>query len=127
MVQSAPPHELYRNPVDRWVAEFMGEGEVVAGTIADGLADTPLGKFRVSPFLSGPADIMIRPEHVRLRADADGSAIVVDREFYGHDQLVTLHIEGGRRLQARTGPSPVFSPGDHVNYEITEVLVLPTQ
>jgi hypothetical protein len=37
--------------------------------------------------------------------------------------LVTLHIDGGRRLLARAGPDTIFNPGDHARYEITEVVV----
>ena len=68
---------------------------------------------------------MIRPEAVRLTPDDRGPALVVDREFYGHDQLVTLHLDQGHRLLARVGPEPIFNPGDHVTFEVTNVVVFP--
>jgi iron(III) transport system ATP-binding protein len=123
VLQSATPHDLYRKPVDRWVARFLGEGEFVAGTVTDGVVDTPLGRFPVDTRLTGSVEVLIRPEHVRLTEDQGGAALVVEREFYGHDQLVTLHLDGGRRLLARAGPDVIFNPGDHARYEITEVVV----
>jgi iron(III) transport system ATP-binding protein len=123
VLQAATPHDLYRKPVDRWVARFLGEGEFLEGTVTNGVVDTALGRFPVDTSLSGSVEVLIRPEHVRLTEDAGGSALVVEREFYGHDQLVTLHLDGGRRLLARAGPDVIFSPGDHAKYEITEVVV----
>jgi iron(III) transport system ATP-binding protein len=123
VLQAATPHDLYRKPVDRWVARFLGEGEFLDGTVTGGVVDTALGRFPVDTSLSGSVEVLIRPEHVRLTEDAGGSALVVEREFYGHDQLVTLHLDGGRRLLARAGPDVIFNPGDHARYEITEVVV----
>ena len=66
----------------------------------------------------------MRPEQVRITADSGGPALVVEHEYYGHDQLVTLHVADGRRLLARNGPHPIFRTGDRVRYEIGEVVVL---
>lgn len=127
VIQAATPDQLYRRPADRWVARFLGEGEFLPGTVQGGIVDTALGRFPVDTPLSGPVDVLIRPEHVRLTEDQGGAALVVDREFYGHDQLVTLHLDGGRRLLARAGPETIFYPGDHARYEITDVVVFPRE
>jgi hypothetical protein len=67
---------------------------------------------------------MIRPEAVRLDPNGRGAARVVAREFFGHDQLLTLDVDG-RRLLARTGPLPRIEPGDRVEVEILETVVFP--
>ncbi len=123
VLQTAAPHDLYTRPSDCWVARFLGEGEFVEGSAGNGRVDTPLGQFPDPTNTSGTVEVMIRPEAVRLIADDGGPALVVDREFYGHDQLVTLHLDGGHRLLARTGPDPIFNPGDHARYEVTEVVI----
>jgi iron(III) transport system ATP-binding protein len=125
VLQSAPPHELYRNPVDRWVAAFLGEGEFVDGSAGATLIETAYGSFPNDSGLHGRVEVLIRPESVRLTRHESGAALVVEREFYGHDQLVTLHLDGGRRLLARHGPEPIFNPGDYADWEITDVMVLP--
>jgi len=126
ILQSAPPHELYHHPVDRWVASFLGDGEFVAGTAGEHLVETAFGSFPNPSAQRGAVEVLIRPEAVRLTRDDAGDAMVVEREFYGHDQLVTLHVNGGRRLVARHGPEPIFNPGDAVRWEIGEVMVLPS-
>lgn len=125
VLQTAAPHDLYRRPGDCWVARFLGEAEFVRGTAAEGRVETPLGQFADEGRLTGSVEVMIRPEAVRLSLDDSGPALVVDREFYGHDQLVTLHLDGGRRLLARVGPSPVYNPGDHARFDVTDVVVFP--
>ena len=42
--------------------------------------------------------------------DPDGDAVVVDREFFGHDQLITVTLPGGIVLRARSGPGTVVAP-----------------
>jgi iron(III) transport system ATP-binding protein len=125
VLQTAAPHDIYRRPGDCWVARFLGEAEFVTGIARDGRVDTALGTFADESGASGTVEVMIRPEAVRLIKDDRGPALVVDREFYGHDQLVTLHLDGGHRLLARTGPHPIFDPGDHAGFEVTDVVVFP--
>jgi iron(III) transport system ATP-binding protein len=124
VIQSAAPHDLYRHPADRWVAEFLGEGAFVEGTVTAGIVDTPLGRFPTDATASGRVEVLIRPEQVRITADTGGTALVVEHEYYGHDQLITLHAADGRRLLARHGPHPIFRTGDRVRFEIDEVVVL---
>jgi iron(III) transport system ATP-binding protein len=125
VIQTATPHDLYRRPRDCWVARFLGDAEFIPGTARDGRVETPLGVFPDESHSTGAVEVMIRPEAVRLSKDASGTALVVEREFYGHDQLVTLHLDGGRRLLARAGPHPIFDPGDHARFDVTDVVVFP--
>ncbi len=125
VLQTAAPHDLYSRPTDCWVARFLGEAEFVSGTARNGRVDTPLGSFAATSGRSGNVEVMIRPDAVRLTLDNEAAALVVDREFYGHDQLVTLHLDDGHRLLARVGPETIFNPGDHVRFEVTDVVVFP--
>ena len=43
--QVGPPEEIYDRPVNRWVAEFLGDADVLPGTAADGTVRTELGRF----------------------------------------------------------------------------------
>jgi iron(III) transport system ATP-binding protein len=125
VLQVAAPHDIYRRPGNCWVARFLGDGEFVAGTASQGKVTTALGTFADDSNSSGNVEVMIRPEAVKLTQQDSGPALVVDREFYGHDQLVTLHLDDGHRLLARTGPYPVFNPGDQAAFEVTDVVVFP--
>jgi iron(III) transport system ATP-binding protein len=125
VIQTADPSELYHRPTDCWVARFLGEAEFVDGTAGGGVVDTPLGRFPVDDDMAGSVEVMIRPESVRVIPAEKGTALVVEREFYGHDQLITLHLDDGRRLLSRMGPAPNFRPGDRVDLLVRDVVAFP--
>ncbi len=125
--QIGPPQHIYRRPASPWIARFVGESEFVDGIAEVGQVKTPLGTFPLFGNLRGPVQVMIRPEWVHPVRAGDGAALVVDREFYGHDQLLVLELEGGRRLAARTGSNAGVAPGDRVDIGIDEVVVFPPQ
>jgi hypothetical protein len=51
--------------------------------------------------------------------------VIVDREYYGHDQMLLIELDGGIRVHSRIGPQPDLSPGDRVTLEIDECVVYP--
>ena len=116
--QVGTPEEVYERPRSHWVANFLGEADVVPGTARDGFAECELGRFAVAAELTGAVELVIRPESVaighRPARDADASALVVGRSFYGHDQLVELELPSGRRLRSRRLGFPAWHPGDRV-------------
>ena len=116
--QVGTPEAVYERPSSHWVADFLGEADVVAGTARDGYAECELGRFAVGPELSGDVVLVIRPESVaighRPGRDAD-RALVVGRSFYGHDQLVQVELPSGLRLRSRRLGFPAWHPGDRVH------------
>ena len=119
VAQAGTPEEVYERPTSRWVAEFLGETDVVPGTAGDGMAECALGRFPVSPELNGPVDILLRPESVSItHRGGDSDARVVARSFYGHDQLVHLELPDGMRLRSRQLGFPAWHPGDRVSVRI---------
>jgi iron(III) transport system ATP-binding protein len=127
VVQTGSPKELYERPADKWVAGFVGESEFLAGEAGPGRVETPLGTFPHFGSASGPVEVMIRPEWIHLTPADDGSAAVVDQEFYGHDQLVLIEFDNGRRLKARVSAGPIYAPGDRVQVSVNEVVVFPRE
>jgi iron(III) transport system ATP-binding protein len=125
-VQIGPPQHVYRRPASPWIAQFVGESEFVDGVATVGQVTTPLGTFPQFGNLRGPVQVMIRPEWVHPIRSDEGLALVVDREFYGHDQLLVLELDNGRRLAARTGSNAAVAPGDRVDIGIDEVVVFPS-
>jgi iron(III) transport system ATP-binding protein len=123
VVQAAAPAELYRHPQDAWIAGFLGDADFIDGHAAGGRVDTPFGIFATS--LSGPVKVMIRPENVELVPDPDGDGVVADREYFGHDQLVSVALSGGARLRARLGPEPDLAPGQRVWVKVADAVTYP--
>jgi iron(III) transport system ATP-binding protein len=119
IVQAATPDEVYLRPATRWVAGFVGDADFVKGEASNGSVGTILGRFPTTE--EGSATVMVRPESVRLERDASGAGTVIDREFFGHDQLYTVRLETGETLRARTGPVPVLARDDRVRLHIESV------
>ena len=57
-----PPERVYARPATRFTATFMGESTIVSGTVANGMIDTPLGRFPAPADASAGGD----PPRARL-------------------------------------------------------------
>jgi iron(III) transport system ATP-binding protein len=99
VAQIATPETLYRQPVDAAMAQFVGEAVMLAGTVRGGTAISALGRLPLArPVPDGPADVMVRPEQIRLVATTDHDAPrarAVGVTFYGHDASVRLALGAG--------------------------------
>jgi iron(III) transport system ATP-binding protein len=116
--QTGSPEEVYERPASRWVAEFLGEADVLPGTAASGMVECELGRFSAGRELDGAVQVVIRPESVAIGHSAGArdaaEAVVLERSFYGHDQLVHLELGSGLRLRSRRLGFPSWHPGDRV-------------
>ncbi|HSO49701.1 MAG TPA: ABC transporter ATP-binding protein, partial [Acidimicrobiia bacterium] len=110
VLQADTPADLYSNPADPWIAEFLGDADVLHSEARNGRADTPVGSFQTD--LTGKVSVIIRPENVQISLGETPNAVVAGSEFFGHDQLVTVALHGGTRVRARIGPRPIYRVGD---------------
>ena len=98
VAQMAAPETLYREPIDTAMARFVGEAVILAGTVSGGWASCALGRLPLArPAPEGPADVMLRPEQIRVVAASNldvPRARVVGVEFYGCDAMVRLALDG---------------------------------
>ncbi len=111
VVQQGTPAELYQGPATPWVAAFVGEANLVPGTAAGSVAGTALGPVPLRSPARGAVDVLVRPEGVALAAGGGGMVEVV--EYYGHDTVYRLDVDG-RPLRAREGGAPRWDRGDRV-------------
>jgi iron(III) transport system ATP-binding protein len=123
VVQVATPPDLYRVPSDPWVAGFLGDADFVPATAGHGQVETALGTFATEH--DGRVLVMFRPERVLVTPQPDGEAVVVGREYFGHDQLVTIVLADGSRIRSRLGPAPDLKPGERVAVKIEEATTFP--
>lgn len=120
--QFTTPEALYTRPADPTIAQFLGEANIVAGTPSDGIVTTSLGTLSLvsgHAVLSGPAAVLVRPEQIAIRPlgrarseqpeGATATGRVLHKEYYGHDCLVLVDIDGGTHpLRVRCiGRAPV--------------------
>ncbi|GIJ54167.1 ABC transporter ATP-binding protein [Virgisporangium aurantiacum] len=91
VVQAGTPHELYRQPADRWVAAFVGELSSVPALLSGDHADSLLGRVALPRPRHGAGTVVVRPEQITL--DGTVGAVVLAVDFHGHDGLVRLRVD----------------------------------
>ena len=112
LIQVAAPDVLYRRPVSREVASFVGEALILPGMAEHGSAQCDLGRLTLpDTTLRGPVDIMIRPEQIQVMpqdgyagSERDPCIAVVEAvTFYGHDARLSLRLAAGSGSEGRAG------------------------
>jgi iron(III) transport system ATP-binding protein len=125
IVQVDTPLNLYRRPVSRQVATFLGDANFLPGRADHNRVTCELGQLSTACIHRGPVEVLLRPEELQLIPNQAGSAKVIKREFFGHDQLVGVRLESGTRLQSRLLSSAGdFQPGLRVDLKVKDGVVV---
>ena len=101
--QNDSGYNLYHRPVNRFVAEFIGEGTLLPGIVisADTIA-TDLGEIRGNLPKScknqDNVDVLIRPENVIIGDENENKASITERYFRGSGYLYNLKTSEGVEL-----------------------------
>jgi iron(III) transport system ATP-binding protein len=117
LIQTGSPHEVYLRPATREIARFVGEANFLAGDASGETAITAIGSARLLSRATGPVDVMVRPEGLRLIPAADGPGTIERIHYYGHDQLAHIRLPDGTPLQIRMRPQPGVAVGARVRIE----------
>lgn len=105
------PYRLYHEPATRYVADFVGQGAFLPGTVVgDGQIKVELGVFRTSipnDWLAGTrVDVMLRPDDIQHDDASPLQARVLHKTFRGADFVYTLQLPGGSQVMS-------FVPSHH--------------
>jgi spermidine/putrescine transport system ATP-binding protein len=106
LLQVGTPTDIYNRPVDRFVADFIGETNFLPGNAVPG--GVRLGGGQVVPVdhtQTGAVTLAIRPEQVRL-SDDGWPATVADTTYIGTDTHLHLVLADGTTLDARVQSPP---------------------
>ena len=132
--QIGRPQEIFRGPKTRFVAEFVGRNNILAGPVKDGVMTTAQGPV---PVLSGdgPMEIVVAADRVTLSRDRPAGAAIraafLSEEFAGtgiicyfetpdgaewkaqvtENQLAELHPESGQDFWLSWDPARVHVMG----------------
>jgi iron(III) transport system ATP-binding protein len=116
--QAAAPSELYAAPATPWVARFVGEANLVAGTGTGAAVDTAVGPVTLRQHARGPLQVLLRPEAIELVVPGPGvigtSGTVELVEYYGHDSMSVVRTGAGDRLRVRSSTAERFVAGEDV-------------
>lgn len=96
LVQIGTPQQVYQQPINAFVAQFLGHTNLITGHVDGDLVKTRLGNITL-PGLSEPSvTLSIRPEDIQLSrelSEQQVQATVLSREFRGHDYFYTLQLD----------------------------------
>ena len=121
--------EIYERPTTRFVADFVGQINLLDGTLAgraDGFAAVSVaGRILRAPDVAGAADAVsvgVRPEQITLTAGDTPppganalSGTVAHRQFAGNRIKLEVDIGGAKRLTVETHPNETnWAPGARV-------------
>ena len=140
--QIGSAQELYARPRNSFVAGFLGESNLLRGTVTalqDGRAavtvkglDRPIeGAAAAGIALGAAAAALIRPESVRLTRAAEGmfAAQLVESVYLGELVALRLSLTGGQIILCRRFARDGWSGGDTwgVDWDPGDVRVLPDE
>jgi iron(III) transport system ATP-binding protein len=123
IVQTGAPDEVYRSPVDPWVAGFLGDAVMLDGVVANGTVETTIGSIECDLSDGTAVHVMVRPEWIHPTPNSPGQGVVTDTEFYGHDQRVEISMPGGSTVEALVPSLQTMRIGDTVSLEILDAVV----
>lgn len=130
IVQIGKPIDLYFNPVNQFVASFLGEANVISGKVSNKEIKTLLGAFPANDFDEGDdVDILIRPEALLLepmqKLPSSSSiyplkACVVASRMLGRSSLIHLCVkEKGQHLHLHARVHGCFLPKEEQDVSVT--------
>ncbi|MEA3276341.1 MAG: ABC transporter ATP-binding protein [Pseudomonadota bacterium] len=125
--------DLYHEPVDRFVADFIGQGVMLPGCVVDDMrVETELGfvsgRFPHGLTAGRKAEILLRPDDL-IHDDASPlRAEVVSRAFRGAEYLYTLRLNSGNRVLCLVQSHHNHAPGEMIGIrlEMEHLVVFPT-
>lgn len=115
--QNDSAYNLYHKPINRFVADFIGQGVVISGSVKDNhTVSSELGDIKGSIpdgcQTGTQVKILIRPDDIIHDDDSNETAIVIDKAFRGSDFLYTLKMPSGVHVLC-------YAPSHH-NHKINE-------
>jgi iron(III) transport system ATP-binding protein len=96
--QIGTPEAVYHQPKTPFVAQFLGQTNIIMGQATGNVATTLLGPVRLHNAYNGPVMLSIRPEHLTLAAPDQRHPIgqIISCEFKGHD--LTYQVKVGSEV-----------------------------
>jgi iron(III) transport system ATP-binding protein len=122
---------VYHRPATKEIGRFVGDAQFIPGDANGRRVACELGDLPIHGTATGPVEVMIRPEALRLTPAYETTApnaTVVARRFFGHDQTMTVQLDSGSALNARLGSYGGIRPGDRVHVGVRgAVLAFPRE
>ena len=121
--QLGTAEEIYNRPATRFVADFIGQINLLEAAIVDRDGDFAVAEISgvrqrvpAPPGIGGPVAIGLRPQHLRvIGADERGDGLnrmrgrVCGRTYSGNLVHVEVELDGGQRVTLETAPETAIA------------------
>ncbi|GAB4355247.1 MAG: ABC transporter ATP-binding protein [Gammaproteobacteria bacterium] len=117
------PFNLYHEPATRFVADFIGQGVLLRGTLASpDTLQTELGIFsgnRAYPWPPGtPVEVLLRPDDVTHDDNSKLRGTVRKKAFRGAETLYTLELPNGDCVVSLLPSHLDYAEGEEIGVSI---------
>ena len=128
LLQVGGPRDIYNRPVDRFVADFIGETNFLPGVAAAGHVRLSSGDVvTLDTPLRGAVTLTVRPEQVRIGPAGEAgsmAATVTEAVYFGTDTHFHLALADGTpvvvRMQSQPGGEMGLSKGTVVGVRLAD-------
>lgn len=128
VAQIGTPRELYDTPADRFVADFIGEANIIPCDIkgVDGdVAHIQIGGFKHSlparGLNAGPALLAVRPTRLKLGASSGMTMTVNKATYVGSRMEYTLKAETGEVFVVSENVDTPYGSGDTITVGLDDI------
>ncbi len=125
--------ELYHEPADRFVADFIGQGVMLPGRVVDERRlETELGyvsgRYPHGLTTGRTAELLLRPDDVIHDDSSPIKAKVMNRAFRGAEYLYNLRLASGIEVLCMVQSHHDHAPGEHIGIrlELEHLVAFPT-
>jgi putative spermidine/putrescine transport system ATP-binding protein len=127
VAQAGTPHDIYRRPATRFVAEFIGTLNRLEGQVAAGRFACAAGTLPWPGQTDGLREILFRPEDVQIVAGADATLTgrIAASFFLGDRTRLFIDAGGDRPLVVENASRHAFRVGEVVGLRLDPASVLP--
>jgi len=128
VAQIGTPRQIYFEPKDEFVADFIGTMNRLSGVVTEGLLEVKGGRIALSDREEGPLEILFRPESATITRAEEGmlTGRVAGAFFLGDRTRLIVEGAGDESLIIETAGSREFEQGQEVGITVNpdSILVL---
>ncbi|MBB6647285.1 ABC transporter ATP-binding protein [Halobellus ruber] len=133
IVESGAPESLYGHPRTAFVADFLGNANLLSGHVRErrsegAVVDAAGGRFAAAvgddrPAPGAEVTAMVRPEDLRFGGDTFAGT-VRDIGYKGSHAAYAVALDAGPTVQVRSGTDDRIEVGDGVELGVTDAAVV---